>query len=130
MPDLSKKSKPMTTVEKLRRAERWRIKTGDLASTEIDGWNGNFLVPLDGDLWLVRISDGMGWRHASVSNAQKMILPTWHIMCRIKESFFGDESWAVEYHPAKDEYVNDCPWCLHLWEPLNEKMPIPPVILV
>lgn len=120
----------LTTVEKLRRAERWRIKTGEYASSELDGWNGNFLVPLDGEIWYVRLSDGWGWRHASISNAQRKVLPSWTIMCRVKDAFFSDDSWVVQFHPAKTDYVNDHEFVLHLWESLEEPLPKPPVILV
>lgn len=119
-----------TTLEKLSRAERWRIKTGAMGSTPLDGWNGCFLVPLDGELYKVMIGDGFGWRHASVSNAQKKTLPSWQAMCRIKDLFWGDECWVVEYHPAKEDYINDHPFVLHLWEPLEEALPKPPVVMV
>jgi hypothetical protein len=119
-----------TTVEKLSRAYRWRVRTGTYASSEFDGWNGHFLVPLDGELWLVRISDGCGWRHLSISNSQRKMLPSWNIMCRVKDAFFGDDSWVVQFHPAKADCVNDHPFVLHLWEPLNETLPHPPVVLV
>lgn len=115
----------MTSLEKLCRANRWRIKIGSFASTEASGWNGHFLVPLDGELWHVIISDGMGWKHLSISNGQRKMLPTWTIMCRAKDLFFGDDEWAVQYHPAKDDNVNDHPYCLHLWAPLNEELPKP-----
>jgi hypothetical protein len=119
-----------TTVEKLSRAYRWRVRTGPYASTEFDGWNGHFLVPLDGEVWHVILSDGMGWRHLSIDNWQRKMLPSWNIMCRVKDLFFGDDSWAVQFHPARDDCVNDHPFVLHLWEPLNETLPHPPVILV
>ena len=115
-----------TTLEKLRRAERWRTKGSDATC----GWNGDFLVPLDGELWHVRISDGSGWRHASVSNAAHKVTPSWATMSRIKACFFADDSWVVQFHPGKDDHVNDPEYCLHLWEPLNEPLPKPPVILV
>jgi hypothetical protein len=37
---------------------------------------------------------------------------------------------VVQYHPAKSEYVNNMPNCLHLWRPVNEAMPTPPSIMV
>lgn len=101
-----------------------------MASSETDGFNGCFVVPLDGEIYQVMISDNCGWRHASIANAQKKILPSWTAMCRIKELFWSDESWVVQFHPARDDYVNDHPFVLHLWEPLDEKLPIPPVVLV
>ena len=119
-----------TCLEKLSKANRWRIRTGELASNDASGWNGDFLVPLEGDYWRVRISDGVGWRHLSVANAQRSTLPSWNVMRRLKDYFFADESWVVQFHPAKSENVNEHPWVLHLWEPLNETLPRPPVILV
>ena len=119
-----------TTLEKLSKANRWRVRTGPFASTEVDGWNGHFLVPMEGEMWFVRISDGMGFRHLSISNAQKKVVPNWAIMCRVKECFFGDDAWAVQYHPPKDDNVNVHPFCLHLWESIDEPMPHPLVALV
>ena len=129
-----------TTLEKIVAAERWRIKVGDkrlprlkleeIASTKEDGFNGHFLVPAEGELWFVRLSDGWGWRHASITNAQRKLLPSWNVMCRIKESFWGDDCWVCQLHPPPGENVNDHPFCLHLWQPLEESLPTPPVILV
>jgi hypothetical protein len=119
-----------TCLEKLSRANRWRIKQGIMASTEVDGWNGAFLVPLEGELWHVIISDQIGWRHLSISNAQKKILPNWTVMCRIKDAFFGDDAWVVQFHVPPEEYVDDHPYCLHLWESIYEPMPHPSIALV
>ena len=114
-----------TTLEKLIKANRWRVRTGPFASTEVDGWNGSFYVPIDGEMWHVRISDGCGWKHLSISNAQRKVLPSWTIMCRAKALFYADDEWAVQYMPAKEDNVNDCPWCLHIWTPLDEPLPKP-----
>ena len=70
---------------------------------------------------------GGGWEHVSVcpfSGAN----PTWDDMCFIKDMFFDDEDWVVQFHPAKSEYVNNMPNCLHLWKPLGQAMPVPPSI--
>jgi hypothetical protein len=120
----------MTCLERLRRAERWRIKTGKWASEETDGFNGHFLVPMEGELWVCRLSDGWGFRHLSVSNAQNRKLPSWTVMCRLKEAFFGDEDWVVQYFPPKEQYINDCGWCFHLWQPLTENLPTPHFTMV
>lgn len=120
----------MTTLEKLRKAERWRVKTGSIGSNETCGWNGAFVVPLDGGLYHVLISDHGGWRHLSIKNAQNREIPSWQTMCRVKELFWGDEEWVVQYHPARDDYVNDHPGVLHLWQPIEEKLPTPPVVMV
>jgi hypothetical protein len=119
-----------TCLEKIARANRWRVRTGKYGSNETAGFNGLFLVPLEGELWKVIISDGAGWRHLSVSNAQKRVLPDWTVMRRLKEAFFSDEDWVVQYFPAKSEYINDCEWCLHLWQPLDQELPVPHLTLV
>lgn len=120
----------MTCIEKICRANRWRITTGSLRSTAADGWNGHFLVPLEGELWHVIISDGAGWRHLSVTNAQKKVFPGWNIMRQLKEAFYADDEWAVIFLPAKDACVNDHPLCHHIWSPLNEEFPKPIIALV
>jgi hypothetical protein len=135
----------MTCLEKLARANRWRLRAGDphlskqaqggfsrasFASTELDGWNGLFLVPMNGQIWEVMLSDGWGWRHLSVTNAQKRQLPPWEIMTRMKETFFADDAWVVMFVPPKEVYINDHPYCHHLWEPLNEPLPMPHFVMV
>ena len=119
-----------TCLEKLSRASRWRITTGSFGSTEADGWNGHFLVPLEGELWHVILSDEGGWRHLSVTNAQRKVMPDWNVMCRLKDAFFADDEWVVLYIPAKEEYINDHPFCHHLWSPLEQTLPTPSFILV
>jgi hypothetical protein len=120
----------MTCLEKLARANRWRIRTGKFASDDSYAFNGQFLVPLEGEMFLVQLSDGWGWRHLSVSNAQRRVLPTWSVITRLRDLFFPDDVWVVQMFPPKEEYVNDCPWCLHLWESLDEPMPHPSVVMV
>ena len=73
--------KSMTALEKILRANRWRIREGKMASDDTYGWNGAFYVPLDGMRYHVMIGEGMGFRHLSVVNAQNKIVPSWDIMC-------------------------------------------------
>jgi hypothetical protein len=119
-----------TGLEKLLRANRWRIRTGRYASEDVDGFNGAFLVPIDGGMYHVMIGDGLGWKHLSITNAQKKVIPSWEVMCRAKDLFFSDYAWVVQFHPPKEENVNDHPYCLHLWESLDEEMPHPFVVMV
>lgn len=83
---------------------------------------------------------GGGWDHVSVHMAKKTesliigaedqeaesVIPSWMMMSRIKSIFFYDHEWAVQYHPAIKEYVNDHPATLHLWRPQSEELPKPP----
>ena len=75
-------------------------------------------------------SFGGGWEHVSIAPYSRSRTPTWEEMCRLKDMFFRDDEVVVQYHPAKSEYVNNMPNCLHLWRPLNEIMPTPPSIMV
>lgn len=77
---------------------------------------------------MVIASFGEGWEHVSVSLSYRC--PTWDEMCMIKDFFWGEEDTVVQYHPAKSEYINCHPYCLHLWRPINEETPHPPKGLV
>lgn len=70
---------------------------------------------------------GENWDHVSVSLYDRC--PTWEEMCFIKELFFERDEPAIQLHPVKD-YINNHPYCLHLWRPLEEAIPLPPSILV
>jgi len=71
---------------------------------------------------------GAGWEHVSVRPFSGSN-PTWDDMCFIKDMFWGDEEWVVQFHPPRSEYVNNVDNCLHLWRPLGQSMPVPPSIL-
>jgi hypothetical protein len=81
-------------------------------------------------------SDGYGWEHVSVvlravdNGTFIQRCPTWAEMCYIKDLFWEDNETAVQYHPAKSEYVNVHPYCLHLWRSTREPIPVPDSILV
>lgn len=90
-----------------------------------------------GELWragkpwaTVIWSFGGGWEHVSIRPIKKSHTPTWGEMCALKDAFFREDEVVVQYHPAKSEYVNNVPNCLHLWRPLNDAMPTPPSIMV
>lgn len=71
---------------------------------------------------------GGGWDHVSISYRNRV--PTWDEMCKVKDLFFDPEETCVEYHPARSEYVNCMPYCLHIWRWQDGDMPKPPKILV
>lgn len=95
-----------------------------------DGFNGMFRFVLDGHFIRCVASDGEGWQHVSVTLEREAKIPSWTMMCKIKELFWNDQDWVVQFHPAKSEYVNNHPGCLHLWRPTDAKMPTPDSILV
>ena len=73
-------------------------------------------------------SNGGGWDHVSVSWSNRT--PTWGEMCVVKDIFFLPEETCIEYHPAQSEYVNQHPYCLHIWRPQHEEIPKPPMWMV
>lgn len=63
-----------------------------------------------------------GWEHVSVSSYKKKQLPSWEVMCRLKDMFWHKEEEVVQIHPRESEYihgVNDLGNVLHLWRPVN-----------
>ena len=73
---------------------------------------------------------GGGWEHVSINGSHT---PSWEEMCKLKEIFWHDDETVVQYHPAKENYVNNLEHCLHLWKPLEQfvgKLPVPDSFLV
>lgn len=107
-----------------------RVREGAMASDDSYGFNGSFRFLINGVRIKVIASDGMGWQHVSVSINNSTFTPSWQIMCIVKDLFWEPEDTVIQYHPAASQYINCHPGCLHLWRPLNEKLPIPPMEFV
>lgn len=69
-----------------------------------------------------------GWEHVSVSLPNRC--PTWEEMCFIKDLFWSDDEAVMQLHPRRADYVNNHPYCLHLWRPLDAAIPLPPSEMV
>ena len=112
-------------------AEMGRVRSGPMASDGTMKNTGmfNFLGPARAPLVAVA-SDGLGWEHVSVSVPGTPRCPTWGEMCFIKAQFWHPEETVVQYHPAKEDYVDCHPYTLHMWKPTEERLPIPPWLLV
>ena len=116
--------------------EQYRIAKGLMGSDKSFGNNGAFYiktVPFPG--LNIIAGDGAGWEHVSVSlsrtnHDQSRETPSWYGMCYVKGLFWDSEDCVIQYHPARSEYVNCHPGVLHLWRPINKKIPMPPSILV
>lgn len=109
--------------------EKYRVKTGAFASDESYGNCGAFQVHLQNSQQaLVIASDAFGWEHVSVSRTDRC--PTWDEMCQVKRMFWDESDCVLQYHPPKNHYVNNHPYCLHLWRPVGLKIPMPPSIMV
>lgn len=99
-------------------------------TTEADGFNGFFCLRLNCLRVKCIASDGMGWQHVSVSIDNSSFTPSWDLMCKVKDLFWSDEDWVVQFHPAKSEYVNNHPGVLHLWRCTEREFPQPDRIMV
>lgn len=98
---------------------------------------GIFTIPhhrIHGYRYFVICSNQLGWEHVSLQvskiDEKTTRCPTWEEMCYIKDLFWDETDCVVQYHPAKNEYVNRHPFVLHLWRPTTQVIPIPPKILV
>lgn len=105
---------------------KYRVRKGDFASDDSYGNNGLFWVPFKNRRLKVIASDGDGWEHVSVSHYDRC--PIWEEMCFIKDMFWDDTDTVVQFHPAKKDYVNFHPFCLHLWR--QENIETPPYYLI
>lgn len=115
-------------MKDLHTLDQYRVDLRPLYSTVGDDKNGAFKVFVQGKSFNVIASNGGGWEHVSVSpgSPNRKKCPTWDEMCAIKDMFFEPEETVVQYHPAKSEYVNVHPFCLHMWRPTWYDMPKPP----
>lgn len=127
---------------------QFRVRSGPYASDNSYGFTGAFLVPFkyvmpSGKTMTIRLKviasdaresleDGLPpWEHVSVSlHDAPQTTPTWEMMCHIKNLWWNDEAWVVQYHPPKSQYINNHAGCLHLWRPCGEKLPTPPQCMV
>lgn len=108
---------------------QFRVKDGAYKSPNKAPF-GAFLIPMKTHTHPIRIiaHDGKsgeftGWEHVSVSYSDRC--PTWEEMCVIKDTFWGPEDCVVQFHPPQSEYVNNHPFVLHLWRPLEVNIPTP-----
>lgn len=108
---------------------KYRIRDGRAGSSDDIGNAGAFAIKLKhGQQFFAIASDGLGWEHVSVSRSDRC--PTWDEMCQVKELFWDDSDCVVQYHPPKSQYVNNHPYCLHLWRQAGSEFPAPATILV
>ena len=99
------------------------------SSTKQDGNNGLFNIPVGKcKVATVLASDGGGWEHVSVSFTNRT--PTWSEMNKIKSIFWDDDDCVMQLHPPKSNYVNVHQHCLHMWRPVDQEIPLPPMVMV
>lgn len=64
--------------------------------------------------------------HVSISSYNRRKLPSWDVMCRLKDMFFCPDEMVVQIHPAEENYLhgvglpgNRLENVLHLWRPMD-----------
>ena len=121
----------MMRVSKL--VEAYRVLDGDLA-TRPGSLFGYANMP--GPFTTLRIvwsgehpdvPDLLGWEHVSVSTKNRC--PNWPEMCFVKDQFWEPEDCVMQLHPPQSQHINNHPYCLHLWRPIRETIPMPPSIM-
>ena len=114
---------------------QYRLREGDMGSTDRDGNNGAFMIPPTPPAWrwfAVVASDGLDWENVAVhmyrpSRTVRNYTPTWEEMCSVKALFWDPEDVVVQFHPSESARVNVHHNTLHLWRPIGAAIPMPPV---
>lgn len=111
----------MTCLEKICRANRWRLRgISKLATTDANGWNGIFIVPISGTVWYVQLSDQEGWRHLCAHSTD--LKPSPEVLHFLTQAFFADDAPVVQFLAPSclaDRHI------IHLWESIEAPMPVP-----
>lgn len=118
--------------------EKGRIKQGEFKSKEGDHFGAFYFILSDQTNVHVIVDDGeqTGWEHVSATmwknrkGKSRPIIPTYDQMQFIKQIFWEDDEAVIQIHPPKDQYVNNHQTCYHLWRNKNQKLELPPKILV
>ena len=94
-----------------------------------DDQNGYFEFPFQGYTCRCIASNGFGWEHVSIS-LNVPLIPDWQTMCYVKSMFWDKEDTVIQFHPPETKYVNNNPYVLHLWRPIDFEIPVPDPKLV
>jgi len=105
--------------------EAFRDRTG-LYRSEPGYKNGFFQIPFRSSTLRVLVYAGAsdGWEHVSISLKNRN--PNWEEMCFIKDLFWDEEECVLQLHVPKSQWINNHPYCLHLWRNKNATFELPP----
>lgn len=145
MSKIFKNGKMLTPIKELQELRAEIIKDGLNRSGEFLDWVIPFLAPgiraaLDlgwtmevnlASVWMYKgfnrvllsgtiEADGNKWIHLSISHQNA--LPHYTTLKMVKNLFLGEDSTALQVFPPKPKYVNDMPFCLHLWVCLDKEI--------
>lgn len=105
----------------------------ELRQYAVYGKNGKIMMEEEGGSFrflslFIIASWGNGWDHVSVSRKDRC--PTWEEMEMIKRRFFKEDETCFQLHVPPKEHINNHPYCLHMWRPHNQEIPLPPMEMV
>jgi hypothetical protein len=107
--------------------EEHRVRSGPFESPKKADY-GAFSVPgpcgINLNIVVGPATQEIPWEHVSVSCRNRT--PNWTEMCYIKSLFWTDEETVMQLHPPRSQWINNHQYCLHLWKPLAESIPLPP----
>lgn len=80
---------------------------------------------LDGMIILTTVqeSGGAEWYHVSYSRPDRV--PSHEDTCAVRAAMFRPDALVIAVYPPVDEYINQHPYCLHLWERLGPERLVP-----
>jgi hypothetical protein len=125
----------MNRLEKIKKRfemlDKYRLKTSDWGTSEGSRY-GFFFIPYKMQKPPLKVmsapfGDDQEWEHVSVSLPNRC--PSWEEMSFIKQLFWCKEDTVIQFHPPESEYVNNHPFCLHLWRNTKNETKCPPSIL-
>jgi hypothetical protein len=125
-------NKDSEVKKRFEKLNKYRVKSGLFSSSDNDFF-GLFFIKNKSSKPPLKVlcspfTNDHEWEHVSVSRHNEC--PSWDDMCFVKGLFWGEDETVVQFHPPKSEYVNNHPYCLHLWRHKGTKYELPPSILV
>ncbi len=115
------------------KVEPFRVRAGFYGTEPFEDC-GAFQIPgpCGRDLKVIASSGdqsvGIEWEHVSVSLSNRC--PNWEEMCFIKDLFWDEEEAVMQLHPPRSKWINNHAYCLHMWRPNKEQIPLPPEVAV
>lgn len=117
-------------MRNLHELDKYRLDFSHLFGSTGDDKMGVFGIPSPFEDCMLRCmaACGEGWDHLSVSLPDRC--PTWEEMEFLRRAFWLPEDTVFQLHPPLDQYINNHPYCLHLWRSWDQPVPMPPAEFV
>lgn len=119
--------------------EKFRVLKGPYASEPGDHYGLFLFIKARTTLQVIASEafEEIRWEHVSVVAKYKKQngkvrerMPSWDEMSMIKDAFWEDTEAAMQLHVPAAMHINCHPFCLHIWKPADQEIPLPPPILV